>query len=200
EMAPSVLRRLLGGLWVLTATGLIMAITVGGITALQMRVGAEAALDPHPPITVSTGKIELQTSFDLTARFVGRFEPGRETRTSFERNGLVTEVTQEEGGRVKAGDTLARLDIEPLEIRRRQLVAQKNEIKARRDLANTTLSRQSNLNRKGWSPEQRYDEARYSVLELTAAMERLDANIAAIDLDIAKSEIKAPFDGVISNR
>ncbi|MEO1281120.1 MAG: efflux RND transporter periplasmic adaptor subunit [Pseudomonadota bacterium] len=196
----SIAQRFVSGASVLTATVVIIGAAAIGIAALQLRAGAEAALEPHPPIRVATGVIKIQPSFDLTARFVGRFEPGRETQTSFERGGLVTKVAKDEGARVQASEVLAELDTEPLKIQRRQIVAQRNEIKARRDLAETTLSRQSNLNRKGWSPEQRYDEARFSVVELTAAIERLDAQIASIDLDIAKSEIKAPFEGIIAGR
>ncbi|MEO1206729.1 MAG: efflux RND transporter periplasmic adaptor subunit [Pseudomonadota bacterium] len=197
---PSVFKRLVAGIGVVAASGVIIAAMVFGTAALHWRASADAALEPHPPINVATGIIRFQPAFEVSARFVGRFEPGRETQVSFERNGLVTRVAKDEGAHVQVGDVLAQLDTEPLKIQRRQLTAQRNEIKARRDLAESTLKRQSNLNQKGWSPEQRFDEARFSVLELTAAMERLDAQIASLDLDIAKSEIKAPFTGIIAGR
>lgn len=196
----SIFARIMSMTGVALAAGAIVAVAAGGITALQLRAGAEAALEPHPPVQVTTQPIILQASYETTARYVGRLEAARETQISFERAGLIEQIHVDEGGAVKAGAVIARLDTRPLEIQRRQIVSQRKELEARRDLAQATLGRQSNLNTKGWSPEQRLDEARFSVVELTAGLERLAAQIDAIDLDIAKSEVHAPFDGVVAAR
>jgi membrane fusion protein, multidrug efflux system len=62
------------------------------------------------------------------------------------------------------------------------------------------LGRQSRLSAQGWTPGQRLDEAEATLAQLTAAIERVSAQIAGIDIDLSKSELKAPFDGRIAAR
>jgi RND family efflux transporter MFP subunit len=194
------LRRALLG----TATSLVALAFIGamsaGITALHLRSDAEAGPQRPLPTPVETLTIEMQDSYKEAGRYVGRLEPARQTALAFERGGLVTSVLKDEGDRVAAGEPVAKLDTAQLEATRDQLEAQVRELTARRRLATLTLDRQSKLQKKGWSPEQRLDEAQASLSELTAGIDRVKAQIASIDIDIAKSKITAPFDGIVSSR
>ena len=82
---------------------------------------------------------------------------------------------------------VAELDSARLKANRQELVARKSELQARRRLAMATMQRQSQLKNQGWSPKQRFDEARFSVQELDAGIARVDAQITALDIDIEKS-------------
>ncbi len=198
--STSLLSRILKG----KATSLVALVFVGmmgaGMAALYMRANAEAGPQRPLPTPVATLTIEMQDGYTEAGRYVGRLEPARQTALAFERGGLVTTVLKDEGDLVAAGETVAKLDTAQLEATRDQLEAQVRELTARRQLATLTLGRQSKLQKKGWSPEQRLDEAQASLSELTAGIDRVSAQIASIDIDIAKSNITAPFDGIVSSR
>lgn len=177
-----------------------VGLMVAGIGFLHLRAAAEASPEVHPPVPVETQVVKIQNSYKETTKYIGRLEPARQTSLAFERGGLVTAVLRDEGDTVKAGDVIAKLDTAQLEAGRRQLEAQVRELEARRDLAKLTLGRQNTLKSKGWSPEQRFDEAEASVSQLNAAIDQVKARIASTDIDIAKSAISAPFSGVVSAR
>lgn len=192
--------KILAGLAMAMTAALFIGLAAGGITALHMRANAEATAEANPPITVKVRPVALTGGYGVTERFAGRLEAARQTRLAFERSGLVTHVLVEEGDRVSAQSVVARLDTSKLEAERSRLEAQRRETVARLDLAKATLKRQQALTKKGWQSEQRYDSARFSVSELNAAIERIDAAIRAIDIDIGKSDLKLPFTGTIAAR
>lgn len=184
----------------LAMAAVFLGLAVAGVAALHARSAAEPPPGAHPPVAVQTLRLEMQPSYRETVRYVGRLEAARQTALAFERPGLVTKVHKDEGYRVSAGDVVASLDTAQLEASRKQREAQIRELEARLQLARLTHDRQSKLRKEGWSPEQRLDEASAARDELGAAIDRVKAQIEAIDIDIEKSQLKAPFDGVIAAR
>jgi len=200
ETSPGPLRTWLRRLF-LTFAGLVfVGAMAGGIVALQGRASAERPPEPNPPLVVDTRRIDLLDTYTVKERFVGLLEPARQTHLSFERRGLVTEVLFDEGDQVSNGDVVARLDASKLKSERRGLEARRQELEAQFNLASVTLSRQSALKTKGWQSEQKYDEARFKVAQLSSAIRRLKASIESIDIDIAKSELRAPYSGTVAAR
>lgn len=177
-----------------------LGLAVAGVAALHARSAAEALPGAHPPVAVQTLRLEIQPSYTETVRYVGRLEAARQTALGFERAGLVTKVHRDEGDRVSEGDVVASLDTAQLEASRKQLEAQIRQLEARLELAHLTHERQSTLRKNGWSPEQRLDEAASARDALTAEIDRVRAQIESIDIDIVKSQLKAPFDGVVASR
>ena len=182
------------------AAGLLIALAGAGITALHMRAEAEPQHQIAPAVSVTTRPIRIVEGYDRLAHYTGRLEPARETDLAFERAGLVTGIAREEGDRIQEGEIVATLDTAKLTIARQRLEASKRELEAQLDLAELTLGRQSELERRGWSPEQRLDEARATRARLMAAIEQVAAEIAAIEIDLTKSELRAPFDGRVAAR
>lgn len=192
--------RILDGAMVLVVGTVILAAAAAGILALHMRAAAEGGIEANPPVSVATVKLKRSKHYEKTAEFVGRLEAARQTSLAFERGGLVLRVAFEEGERVREGDVIARLDTQQLVSQRKQLEAQVREIESQLALSKATLERQSSLNKRGWSPEQRYDEARYSVAQFRAGIERTRAQIESLDIDIEKSTVRAPFAGTVAAR
>ena len=188
-----------GALLGLTGLG-FLGLMGGGIAALHFRAAAEPATPANPPVSVAVRQIRLDDGYDVTERFAGRLEPARETHLAFERAGLVLAVLFEEGDRVERGEVVARLDTAKLEAERDRLRAQRRELQAQEALARATLKRQETLATKGWQTEQRYDEARFGLAETAAAIERIDAAIASVEVDIGKSVLTAPFAGSVAAR
>ncbi|MEL6746907.1 MAG: efflux RND transporter periplasmic adaptor subunit [Pseudomonadota bacterium] len=204
KQSPPIARRLLRALgtslMVLVVTSAIGVGTVASVLVIRQQAAAEPTPAVQPPIAVDLMRIEIVDSFATERRYVGRLEAARQTRVAFEVSGTVTSIAVEEGTRVAAGAPVAVLDTARLKSQRRQLEAQIREFDAQRQLAQLTLGRQSKLSRKGFAAEQRVDEARTSVAQATAAMDRLKAQIDAVEIDIAKSSLTAPFDGIVAER
>lgn len=192
--------RFLPFLGTIVVSGAFIAAAAGGIALLHTRAAAELQPQPAAPTVVATTTISIVPGYERTTSYVGRLEPARETALAFERSGLVTDIVPDEGDAVRAGDVIARMDTAGLASRRRQLVAQRRAFEAQRTLAKATLQRQSKLKTSGWSPDQRLDEAESNFATLTANIEATSAQIAGIDIDIAKSVLKAPFSGTIAHR
>ena len=187
-------------LGVTLAVGLAVGLTVSGLFTLHSRAENVAATTANPPIAVTTTKISWTDHYAVERNFIGRLEPARQTSVAFERGGLVTRVSVDEGDKVKRGAVIAELDTARLKANRTELLARKSELQARRSLAMATMKRQSQLKTQCWSPKQRFDEARFSVQELNAGIARGDAQIAALDIDIEKSMLRAPYEGEVASR
>lgn len=188
------------GVAVLALASLCVAAVVAGVTALHTRAENRAAPTANPPVAVATQSVQWSDHYIVERGYVGRLEPSRETSLAFERPGIVVKIMFDEGDTINEGDVVARLDTAKLAANRRELLAQRDELIAQRDLAKLTMSRQGKLETQGWSSKQRYDEARFSVAQLTAGIARVDAAIEAIDVDVAKSAIRAPFAGSVASR
>lgn len=119
---------------------------------------------------VATGELRADEEVDLRAE-----ESGRVVKLSFR-----------EGQKVKAGDLLVKINDEDLVAERRRLEVQK-------DLAQTREQRSKTLFDEGTLSQDRYDEANGRLLVLKA-------QLAQIDAEIRKTEIRAPFSGVIGLR
>ena len=139
--------------------------------------------------------------------------------------GQVLRLTKDEGDAVAAGDTLARIDVEKLVLRRRQMVASIDEIGAAKksaaeavnqaadNLENAAKSfeRISGLRDKGTATQQQYDDAstrfrlaRSQVESAKAQGAALDAkgqsvraSIAVLDRQIRDGAVVAPAAGVV---
>lgn len=180
--------------------GLLVAGIVGGTMALHVKASTKPEVAPLPALPVAVHRISIQDSYTVEETFSGRLEPAREAALSFERQGLILAIRVDEGDDVVEGQVLAELDTAPLAAARRGLVAERRQREAELKLARLTTNRQAALHRKGHASAQRYDEARLSVQALNAAIARVDSAIAAIDIDLAKSVLRAPFDGRIAER
>lgn len=197
-------RRWLGVLARLGLAGMVAggAILAGGAAVIALQERAASAADPLPraPLPVETVAVALQDTYEIAERFAGRLEPARASDLSFERAGRLDAIGVEEGDRVGAEDALAELDTDLLRARRQGLQAQRARAAAELELAERTRSRQGDLSSKGFASEQRFDEAETRAITLTAEIAAIDADIAGLDIEIAKSTLRAPFPGVIAER
>ena len=114
--------------------------------------------------------------------------------------GLVTELMAREGDRVTRGQPLVVLRTTALELSRQAAEARRQEAEARRKLAETSLARLRGLVERNAISRQQLDEARYELEAWQGRIETLRAEIASIEFDIARSTIRAPFNGVVVAR
>ncbi|HEX2463185.1 MAG TPA: efflux RND transporter periplasmic adaptor subunit [Thermoanaerobaculia bacterium] len=103
-----------------------------------------------------------------------------------ENAGLVARIDLEEGAHVAAGDLLVKIDD-------RELVTERDRITARLELAERQAKRQSELHEQGLISD---DELEVATTEADA----LEAELAQVGVRLAKTEIRAPFAGILGLR
>ncbi len=179
---------------------LLGMLAIFGFAGLRGRGSDAAAGDGDRALPVSALRVELAHSYEMLRGFTGRVISRRRSELGFELSGQVATVLADDGDHVVAGEVLARLDTARLDARRRELVAQLAEAEARRALAEKTRARNETLFRQGHVTAQRLDEAVAQATAATAKVAAIKAAIAVLDVDLAKAELRAPFDGTIERR
>ncbi len=177
-----------------------VAFGLGGVAAITAPDGGADAAREARVLTVATMKARLTPGYEVRWKFTGRVEAKRESQVGFELGGLVTALLAEEGDHLEVGQVIARLDTARLEVQLKQLRGRRAEVQANIGLARATRIRQERLAKKGYSSQQRYDEARFGEQVLFGRLQQVDAEIASVELDIEKSEIKAPFAAIVGER
>ncbi|MBL4789400.1 MAG: efflux RND transporter periplasmic adaptor subunit [Kordiimonadaceae bacterium] len=144
--------------------------------------------------------MKIEPGYFAKRSFTGRAVAGRTSDLAFERGGKVTAISVDLGHTVEVGDMLATLDTARLAATKNQLLAQREEAKAKLNLADRTLARAQDTFKQGHASAQRLDEAEANAIGLKASVTMLTASLAAVDVDISASSIKAPFNGTITAR
>jgi RND family efflux transporter MFP subunit len=151
-------------------------------------------------LPVSTVTARLADSYPQQRSFVGRVEARRESDVGFELAGLVAQIHVDDGASVSAGQVLASLDTELLEARREELVSARARARADLDLSLKTRKRVNELQAMDFASSQARDEAVEGVNANRAALAVADSAIRSIDVQIRKSQLRAPYDALVATR
>lgn len=151
-------------------------------------------------IGVPVLEAEEQTSYEMKRVFIGRVEARRSGALGFERAGMLTQILVREGDRVRRGEPLARLDRAVLQARRAELSAALASAEANLALAKATRKRHQKSVKNGAVTRQALDEALEGANAAEANAQLAQARIASIDVDLAKTELTTPFDGIVTRR
>lgn len=165
------------------------------------------------PAVVRTAVVE-QGEFDVRAEFVGTLQ-ARTTADLFSKvQGQIVQIAAETGDTVRAGQLLARIDaadqrqrVEQAEAALRMAQATVGERRAGRDVARATDERTEALFKENLIAAQQRDTVRAERLSAEAqvrvaeaAVEQARANVGVARAELAKTEIRAPFSGVVGKR
>ena len=194
----------------LSATALL---ALAGFWA-SARAPAQPPPEPAPALPVEVLRVHRVESYEVATRHAGRVVSRRRSELGFDRGGRLVSLSVDEGDRVEAGQTLARLDVRELTARRREIEAQVEaararvgEIDARLALATVTTERRRQLLERESISAQRFDESHYSEQALVATRAAAVADIAAaesarrsVEVALDLSSLKAPYAGSIVAR
>lgn len=117
---------------------------------------------------------------------VGSLAPNESAEIRPEGAGLVRGIFFDEGQRVKRGDLLVKIDDS-------ELLAQFAQVEARFKLAELNVARSESLSESRTIPQSEADRARSEFASSRA-------ELSLLRLRIAKTEVRAPFDGIIGSR
>lgn len=151
-----------------------------------------------PPAPVLTASSETR-NVPILLSAIGNVQPRSTVSIKSLVDGQVVKVAVKEGQRVKKGDPLFSIDPRPFEARLRQEEAnlareQANLIKAKSD-----LERYQSLSEKGYSSQQRYEEATALKASLLATISAHEAAVEIARLNLEFATLKAPIDGRAGN-
>jgi len=188
------------------AAWVVTPIVVGACALAVLGVGAwgasraSPAPELTPPLAVEVSPVRWERGYTVTRRYVGQVEARRRVDLAFELGGTVEGVWFDEGDRVSSGDAVAALDTSRLRAERDRLAAQREEAAAELRLARLTLERTRASFEGGAANRQEVDRARHAADALAARERQAAAAIERLDVDLAKSELRAPFDSIVAQR
>lgn len=107
----------------------IAPLTLGGVYLWQTRF-ADAPVVQAAVLTVNTLTAKRVSQYDIQRQYSGELVAQRRSDLGFERPGTVVSLWVDEGDRVVAGQPLAQLDLQSLDVQRQQLLAQRQEAQA----------------------------------------------------------------------
>ena len=159
----------------------------GEATAAQQNAQAKAIvpvqLAPLPQVRVRQSIAEPMVN-EIVVR--GQTEASRQATMSAETSGPIAAVEATEGGALKRGHVIARIAIDDRIAIRQEATAQV----AQRELEFEAASK---LQQKGY-------QSRTRLAEALARLNASKAFLAKIDVDIKRTTIVAPFDGILQHR
>ncbi|MDR1407444.1 MAG: efflux RND transporter periplasmic adaptor subunit [Tannerella sp.] len=136
-------------------------------------------------LNINAMVMETQTLTDKTIT-TADIIPDEEVNLSFETSGKIVEIFFREGSHVLKGELLAKINDQPLQ-------AQLKKLEAQIPLARDRVFRQRTLLDKDAVSQEAYEQ-------VTTEFDKLMADIDLVKANIAQTELRAPFDGIVGLR
>lgn len=185
-----------------TALAIIGAICITAAlsAALYGRVALPADNSVRQPLTVATTTYTPGNRYTRDVSYLGLVSAGEKAQLGFEVPGQIASIAVRQGSEVSAGDVIATLDDSALQARRRATSADLERVRSELELAELKSRRQQELSVTGAVSKEAYDETRLRAQALRAQVEATEARLEGIDIELRKSRLLAPYDGVIAER
>jgi RND family efflux transporter MFP subunit len=173
---------------------LVLLLVIAGIG------NAAQTTEARVPMSVVTDTVKVQKQFETPINVFGLVESPKSTLLSFDTSGQIDEVLVEEGDAVSKGDVVARLDIQRLKARQKELNASLLRVKADLDLAKINYDRTQSLVDRKLESAQRLDETKASLSVARARVEEITASLNSMNVALDRAVLYAPFDGQVDRR
>jgi len=167
------------------------------VTAVLFLVSVVAAQEGPPPMLVVTAAVTEDVISEQVS-LLGTVRPVMESLVACEVEGRVVERLVENGDAVASGTTLVRLDATRLEKQLEYAESEQAEVQALLDLAMIQEKRATGLHRDGVLSVDDLDEALSRRQSLAGRARATATRIASINDDIARTSVRAPFGGVVT--
>lgn len=165
---------------------LLLALAIPKVLSLQKSPGRNTGGGGGGGELTVSSVVVLPRPLEETVRAIGTLSANEEVELRSERSGKIQKIYFREGGAVKAGDVLVKIDDS-------ELSAQLARAEQRRKLAEQLEERQKVLLEKGGVSREEYDR-------ILTELNTLRAEEQLIRVQVEKTEIQAPFDGIIGLR
>ncbi len=152
---------------------------------------------PAPPLSPVSFVEVVPADLPILNELPGRVAPTRIAEVRPRVTGIVVERVFEQGGLVKAGDVLYRIDPAPFQVQVDSARATLQRAEAAQLQARQTADRQRELFRRQIASAAQQDNAVALLAQADADIAAARANLAAAELNLQYAEVRAPIDGTI---
>ncbi|MBA3258385.1 MAG: efflux RND transporter periplasmic adaptor subunit [Gemmatimonadales bacterium] len=183
---------------------LVLALTAGALLVAGCGEAPEetAANAPEPVVTVGPENIMVAELTELRSGPVvsGSLEPRQSATVRAEVSGSVLETHADEGARVRRGSLLAVLDDTAVRDAFLSARSQVRSAESALELARRNAERAARLEEAGAIPERDLETARLNATNAEGALADAKARLASASEQLENTRIRAPFNGVVSDR
>ncbi len=175
----------------------IVALLAG---ALHLRAALSSEPSTKPPIPVASVRFEVQDTYQRTVSYLGLVVAGRKADLGFEIPGKIATSPPRPGTPVRRNEVLVELDDSALQARRAATAADLEQVRIELELARLKARRQADLIKTGAVSQDAFDEVRLQAEALQARVDAGAARLATLDIELDKSRLQAPYDGIVADR
>jgi RND family efflux transporter MFP subunit len=160
--------------------------------------GEESAV--QTPVSVKVAVVSKRTVQE-TLQAAGTLTPppGADVKLGSLVAGRLAQVLVADGDRVKEGQVLARIEATPFKDALAQAEAQLAQARAQKENDGRKLERAQKLLAAGIAARQEVDDAQAQAATSAAAMQVAGAAVSTARNQFARTELKAPFDGLVAH-
>ncbi len=162
-------------------------------------VAAPVGAQQPPPARVAVTKI-FEKELSPTTTLVGVVDFDHNAGLSSEISGLLAEHHMVEGLVVRQGEVLARLNTDFILKDIAVVDQQIAQVKIKMENTRKNLKRFETLLRQDATSEKQYDDLAFELKELIVEEQTLKVTRAKKELELGKSKIRAPYDGLVVER
>lgn len=180
----------------------LLAIAVVVTATVLLPAQADEPDEQRAAAPVEVVRLSAEESMITSASYIGRVEARRRSDLGFELGGELASVVVDDGEAFRRGQVLARLDTARLQARRRELTMQASRAAADARQARSLFERNEAL--KAEMPEavadQTLDDVRFTLAAADAQVAATQAQIDAVEVDLARARLVAPYAGQVLER
>lgn len=133
-------------------------------------------------------------------RFPGITQTENRAQLSFGVSGKVQEVLVDIGSRLKAGEVMATLDLEPFELALKTARSEASKIQATLEESQANYERLNRLRSNNAISQQDLEASRTLFLTAQASLREANSRIRLAERELSQAVIRAPYDGIVSTR
>jgi len=185
------------GHWGRPAGGWTLAIA--GLAALSLSACNEKnAYVPPPPPKVTVSK-PVQGNATLYLELTGNTQAFNQVDLEARVQGFLTAINYKDGQSVKTGDTLFTIQTNTYQAQLDQAQAALQSAQASQENKQLEYNRQATLVQQQVASVAKADDAKAQLDMAIAETAQAQANVEVAQINLGYTDIKAPFDGVVSN-
>ncbi len=172
------------------------------LLSLLLSCGGDKPKKEKPPervFNVTTMPVLLR-EYPLTYTTSGRFEAVDLVKLKPEVSAKVEQVLFEEGQRVRKGEILIELEDSRYRKLYEEIKSQRDQVLRELENAEEVYERREGLFKKGLIGEEEFKTALTRVETLKARLSSLSAALSRARLDLEKTKVKSPVDGIVQRR
>jgi RND family efflux transporter MFP subunit len=180
----------------------VLAVALGGCGKLPGTAKADAKSAPAQPLLLSAEDLVTVRNNVLASgpAITGTIQPERRADLRAEVQAVVLQVLKENGDTVRRGDLLVRLDDTAIRDALASAQASERAGKLAFEQADRQFERMKTLRGSGMASAQALDDAEGRRNSAQSDVEAAKARLVLARQQLQRTEVRAPFDGVVSER